>query len=52
MSTDATRSVVVERGLLSSEEFEDLISPEAVMRLGSPDDLPSTISTSEYHSAG
>jgi aspartate ammonia-lyase len=30
------RAVVVERGLLTAEKFEELISPEAVMRLGMP----------------
>jgi aspartate ammonia-lyase len=31
----AVRAVVLERGLMSAEEFERLISPEAVLRLGS-----------------
>jgi aspartate ammonia-lyase len=30
------REVVIERGFLSAEEFEKLISPESVSRLGSP----------------
>jgi aspartate ammonia-lyase len=30
------RAVVLERGLLTAEKFEELISPEAVMRLGAP----------------
>lgn len=30
------RAVVLERGLLTAERFEELILPEAVMRLGSP----------------
>ena len=36
------RAVVVGRGLLSPEEFDSLVSPEAVMRLGSPADSPAT----------
>lgn len=30
------RAMVVERGLITSEQFDQLVSPEAVMRLGSP----------------
>jgi aspartate ammonia-lyase len=32
----SVRDIVVERGLLSGEEFDGLISPESVNRLGSP----------------
>jgi aspartate ammonia-lyase len=31
------RDVVLDEGLLSETAFEDLLSPEAVMRLGTPD---------------
>jgi aspartate ammonia-lyase len=31
------REVVLERGLLTASQFDELISPEAVMRLGSPE---------------
>ncbi len=34
------RDVVLERGLLTEEEFDALVSPEAVNRLGSPDWRP------------
>jgi aspartate ammonia-lyase len=30
------REIVVERGILTAAEFDELISPENVMRLGSP----------------
>ena len=32
----AVREVVIEQGLLTAEDFEQLVSPEAVTRLGSP----------------
>jgi aspartate ammonia-lyase len=32
----AVRQLVVEKGLLTAEQFDALVSAEAVMRLGSP----------------
>jgi len=46
------RTVVVGRGLLSTEEFDSLVSPEAVMRLGSPADSPGTAHDSDSIRAG
>ncbi|HVP13350.1 MAG TPA: aspartate ammonia-lyase [Phycisphaerae bacterium] len=37
------RAIVVERGLLTSQQFDELISPEAVMRLGSPPTCDRTV---------
>jgi aspartate ammonia-lyase len=34
------RQVVLEMGLLSAEQFDELLTPEAVMRLGAPEDGP------------
>jgi aspartate ammonia-lyase len=46
------RAVVVGRGLLSTEEFDSLVSPEAVMRLGSPADSAGTAHDSDSIRAG
>jgi len=36
----SVREVVIETGILTAEQFDRLISPENVMRLGSPDGAP------------
>jgi len=36
------RQVVLEQGILSADQFDALVSPEAVCRLGSPDARAST----------
>ncbi len=40
-SGESIRDVAVRRGLISTEEFDRLVSPESVCRLGSPDMRPS-----------